>query len=438
VTEAVCYGALILRPGRTDQFLVRREGQLLTLPRFAPEVKTFFGGDHANRPLAAAIGAPVWSLDCVHWRSLPEGHRDVVLAFEALGEPARPKFQWVATEAASDVAFEDEVEQAAVTGWLAETASGTATGRAEWCRPGWRDKAAGWMAAELKRHGVDGPMTIEQEQCWSLSSLVRASVAGSRFYLKAVPPLFGNEPAITAALAEWSPASLPAVLAVHEQRRWMLMADFGGASLSGRSLEDWCRALETYAEMQRLSIGRPELERLLPAKPLSELSGQLANILQSQSVTEQITADEAIALQTLLPRLEEDVARLTASGIPPALVHGDLHPGNVQWVDGRPLYFDWTDACLSHPFMDLITFFRGRSLPDEPDAPARLEAAYLGAWREFTDRGDVNQIFASAMRVGAAFQLRSYIEISKAIEPGRHWQVAEFAFWVRLLLTRLT
>jgi hypothetical protein len=43
-------------------------------------------------------------------------------------------------------------------------------------------------------------------------------------------------------------------------------------------------------------------------------------------------------------------------GIPDTLVHGDLHAGNIGLRGGRSVFFDWTDACVAQPFLDLVTF----------------------------------------------------------------------------------
>ena len=51
-------------------------------------------------------------------------------------------------------------------------------------------------------------------------------------------------------------------------------------------------------------------------------------------------------------RAEALVREFWACGIPDTLSHGDLHPGNVAY-DGREVrLFDWTDGCVTHPFLD--------------------------------------------------------------------------------------
>ena len=92
--------------------------------------------------------------------------------------------------------------------------------------------------------------------------------------------------------------------------------------------------------------------------------------------TARFTADETIELRRLEPALEQLCRRLDALGPPATLVHGDLHMLNVARLNGELVYFDWTDACISHPFLDLI------SLQWEPDETSRavLLNAYLEGW----------------------------------------------------------
>ena len=56
------------------------------------------------------------------------------------------------------------------------------------------------------------------------------------------------------------------------------------------------------------------------------------------------------------PALVESCLRLDAIGPGPSLVHGDFHPWNVVYGPGTTRVFDWSDAAVSHPFVDLATY----------------------------------------------------------------------------------
>ena len=57
-------------------------------------------------------------------------------------------------------------------------------------------------------------------------------------------------------------------------------------------------------------------------------------------------------------------------------MHGDLHPGNAARIDGELAYFDWTDACIAHPLIDLHSL----QWVDDESVRASLLGAYVEGW----------------------------------------------------------
>ena len=60
--------------------------------------------------------------------------------------------------------------------------------------------------------------------------------------------------------------------------------------------------------------------------------------------------------------------------------------GNVARGPAGYRFFDWTDACVAHPFFDLAPIRRGTDDAgddDGDDLRDRLRAAYLPAWASF-------------------------------------------------------
>jgi Ser/Thr protein kinase RdoA (MazF antagonist) len=75
---------------------------------------------------------------------------------------------------------------------------------------------------------------------------------------------------------------------------------------------------------------------------------------------------------------------LADRGIPDTLQHDDLHDGNLFVRDGRFVFFDWGDACVTHPFHTLVVTLRALAHRQGlgPGAPEllRLRDAYLESW----------------------------------------------------------
>jgi aminoglycoside phosphotransferase (APT) family kinase protein len=68
-------------------------------------------------------------------------------------------------------------------------------------------------------------------------------------------------------------------------------------------------------------------------------------------------------------------------------VHGDLHLSTVAQGPHGYLFFDWTDACVAHPFLDLLTFFQEDEEEVQSALRDRLRDAYLAEWTRFAGRG---------------------------------------------------
>lgn len=104
------------------------------------------------------------------------------------------------------------------------------------------------------------------------------------------------------------------------------------------------------------------------------------------------------------------LAELDAMPRGAAMLHGDLHPGNVIFGPNGPVVIDWFDAAIGHPIADLARSSllmrpsadasRCAHLPDAtPALLERLHAAYLGAW---VDRfGDPTHLFEHWRSVAA-------------------------------------
>jgi aminoglycoside phosphotransferase (APT) family kinase protein len=91
-----------------------------------------------------------------------------------------------------------------------------------------------------------------------------------------------------------------------------------------------------------------------------------------------LPGDLATRFREAVPRLQQLCAELASAAIGPTLVHGDLHAGNIMRTDGRFVVFDWSDACVADPFVDVLMFLD--RLPDDPELRATFRARYLDAW----------------------------------------------------------
>jgi hypothetical protein len=104
-------------------------------------------------------------------------------------------------------------------------------------------------------------------------------------------------------------------------------------------------------------------------------------------------------------------------------------PG-ITALPSRTLVFDWTDACLSHPFFDLMTTF----FEDEA-TQARLCRAYLECWSEYETPERLSAAWALARPLCALPHAVRYRAITASIEPRTQGEFAgDTAAWLRRLL----
>jgi Ser/Thr protein kinase RdoA (MazF antagonist) len=147
---------------------------------------------------------------------------------------------------------------------------------------------------------------------------------------------------------------------------------------------------------------------------------------------------ELAELRAAAPRLTAMCAELAAFRVPASLVHGDLHLGNVAGGPGGYRFFDWTDACVAHPFVDLLTFLHD----DEDDADdalrARVRDAYLAEWTRFEPADRLRRAWRLAAPLGALHHALSYRSIVANLTPPVEEHLARStASWLRRLLAEL-
>jgi aminoglycoside phosphotransferase (APT) family kinase protein len=120
------------------------------------------------------------------------------------------------------------------------------------------------------------------------------------------------------------------------------------------------------------------------------------------------------------------------------LVHGDLHADNIAVRDGAPVIFDWSDACVAHPFFDLTTLLDGEFLTALPAARARLQDVYFAYWAEYEPPERLRAAAALTAPLGLLHQAVSYQHIVISLEPEARWELIEgWVYFLRQLLAAL-
>nr|WP_238345517.1 aminoglycoside phosphotransferase family protein [Actinopolymorpha cephalotaxi] len=281
-----------------------------------------------------------------------------------------------------------------------------------------------WIDTHLEAAGAPRTGLPVQVRSWGLSNVLRCPTAKGDVYFKALahsstirparagalPLLFAHEPLLLEKLSGERPGAVPTPLAIDEQRAWMLLPDLGPALAHEPDLSLWFEAVRGHARLQRSYAGRSD--RLLAFgcvdRRLAVLHGEVARLLGPNPATERLEPAERAVLPRRAEQLRAAIDELAAIGVPETLLHGDLHPRNVAVRDGRVLAFDWTDAAVSHPFLDLVTFAeQGSAISQDP----RVKDAYLAEWEEYATPADLRRALSLAEELGVLHQTMTSLHL---------------------------
>jgi hypothetical protein len=306
--------------------------------------------------------------------------------------------------------------------------------RAPWMRRDWWIRATDWVDAELATRGRSRSGDLEPREHWRVSAVARVPTTDGAVWLKAVPPIFGREPAVLDVLGERLAGRVPRVLARQESAegsRFLtddagtVPADIGDADPArlGVLLADFqLRTLDLLPRLAAVGCADRSPARLAAGLEMMAYDGVEVGLLDP---------DERTALQQQVPRITDHLLALAQTRLPPVLVHGDFHPWNVArrpgWAVGDAVALDWTDAAIGPVGIDLIALS-----PRSTDEPRHTRVAqwvrqeYAAVWaaRLGLPLHEVSSAVAAAVPAAHIMQALAYDEILRATEPQAHWELA--------------
>ncbi len=259
---------------------------------------------------------------------------------------------------------------------------------------GWPAKIDRAAVHAWLRQYVEPSGAIEVVHVRPWSTVARVPTSKGRMLFKACERVQWHEPYVSQQLSLRWADRVAEVLAIDEERGWMLMADAGESVIArGITAPDvWLEVLPRYAELQRGEVAHVNeyLAHGMPDLRPSELPAGLTELSQRPELP--LSQVELRQLRSFRTRFVEWCVELAARGVPPSVQHDDLHFANVYVQGGHTRVLDWGDAWIGHPFMSLVVTFR--FVEDQAWHP-RLRDAYLEPWG-----AGQHQTFDLAIRVG--------------------------------------
>jgi len=300
--------------------------------------------------------------------------------------------------------------------------------RETWLRPGWAGAIATWIDDQLAAIGYERTGPPEQLKHWSISALLRVPARPHDVVFKEVAPFFAQEAPIINVLRAVGATVLPEPLAV-EGGRWLMPA-FDGDLPDRAGHPDYDEVLRVHA---RLQIGAARHVDALAAAGAPdhrgpELARRVSGIAEREDFARLMDTDEHGAFVAALPRIVECCLALDALDIPATVIHGDFHQWNTIRTAQGWLVFDWTDASVGNPFLDLCPWLWHI---DDPAERVRATDVFATAWADAIPMTLAKEACRLAQVAAAAHYALDYEMLIDGVAPAYRgeWFPA-FATWM--------
>lgn len=328
--------------------------------------------------------------------------------------------------------------------------------------PAWRDEMTGWVDESLNAHNLTRQGPAQEVRVMPWSAVYRVTTDRGDVYFKACGPSQAHEPALAVWLAAARPDCMIPVWAADAARGWYMMPA-GGPTLTsaiaagGDEAAHWRRVLALQAAVQRdvmpaadelLAMGvldrRP---RRLPGL-FAALLGQPDRLLVGEP--DALTPADVARLRALQPRLTAIGDELAAIGPPDTFIHDDFHEDHIfadRRLDGawRYVFFDFGDACIGHPFMQLVSqprFASNRFGIVVDPVQDKLRENYLSHWQDFATPDTLQRAMTLALIAGCVIRALTWVNACGAFldeVPAdlRHAYRSRLAFWLMQIAARI-
>jgi Phosphotransferase enzyme family len=299
--------------------------------------------------------------------------------------------RWVSLSMLGGVSMADARDQAAIQKTIEVCKGETGGIRGPFAHLGWFRDLRDWIESVIRPMGFHLNGKFRQVNASGKFSLIRFETDGSALWFKAVGEPNQKEFAITQALAELVPHYLPPVLATRPDCNGWLSNEIQGKPLSDVPDElVWVRAVVVFARLQIQSIdygtrilaaGARDLSSGALSKLINPFISEAAQLMDRQTKVPPVVLNRKDLL-VLADSLQRALDAAEAIGIPDALGHLDLNPGNIIVSECRCAFIDWAEAYVGNPFFsgEYLLEHARRAFGLDSAVPAKLREAYSKCW----------------------------------------------------------
>lgn len=329
---------------------------------------------------------------------------------EACGPVAKSSHRtaWVRIASLSQIAFADPADYMAVQRSFADCAKysdGVAQG--PFGKLGWFTELRTWIENIIRPADLYLTGVFSQLNARSSFSLLRFETNGPAVWFKAVGKPNLQEFPITIALARFLPRYTPPILATRTAWHGWLTLEVDGTNLGEtREPQHWKTVASALANLQiestdnigvLIDSGARDLRASALLKLVHPFLDALGQLMEKQTkVPPRILSRGELML--LAEQIEEALSFSADLGIPDALGHLDLNPGNVIVSGNHSVFLDWAEAYVGNPlfsFQYFVEHFRRMAGPDAT-AESSLTSAYAEAWHSLVSPENLADAMAFA------------------------------------------
>ncbi len=307
-----------------------------------------------------------------------------------------------------------------------------------WIAPGLAEEVRALVREVV---GEPGSVELVRQRPWSV--VWRARVDATSWYVKDNCPSQAHESALLERLAEVAPGRALVPAGVRGSR--FVAPDLGepvGERADG-DVDLWSRIVVAAAELQREVapyVGELGLVAITPDAAADWTAGKVERLASLPlGDPRRLPEGDAGRLRALDPTIRRWAEQVAALGLPPTLVHNDLHAHNVFAVEDRMVLFDLGDALVMEPLAGLLVPLNvlAHQLGAAPDDPrlARVAEAALEVWSDLAPMAELRAALPAALQLGRLGRVESWHRIAADLDGPDldEWGEAA-AGWLALLL----
>lgn len=122
--------------------------------------------------------------------------------------------------------------------------------------------------------------------------------------------------------------------------------------------------------------------------------------------------------------MESALDEFTSAGVPETLLHGDIGHGNLMATCEGPVFLDWAETCIGHPFLSAEHLLAdlARSNPKFAEKQTALRSHYSSRWKAHAQPGDLEKVTALAPAIAAfAYAVSAWDSSRNRQDPTEAW-----------------